>query len=388
MRLDVILPIFLSVPVGLIIYLLITKNINVHLRTLSDKISFFFWPYGPGRMLIIRDNDDKMHIYYDDDFEEISSEDRTLIRTIDGLQFVAKEPMEKSSIVVSLFEATAPTGYNFYSPFAVAWRWIVAISVTIYLLYIALVVAWIPGIQVQEVQIGGHIIPIAIQRKIDPWEAMLTTTIFFVGLTWMLVNVQRMADKTILYGYYLAAGTNPPHTIIVPAPTTPNVPLLDFMHRVGRTIRLVVPETLINIINKLGEKVGSEELAAAILAKVSTAETWRKAFAKLAREQTKVFLAGETEASLKLNVTSATTKTIAIGIIMLIVGVIIGFGIANFIGIGVAPAQEQPQPPGYGNQTQIQQPGAPGTETNQTQVSPPEMPPPPSECIGGVLIAG
>ena len=103
MRLDVILPIFLSVPVGLIIYLLITKNINVHLRTLTDKILFFFWPYGPGKMLIIRDNDDKMHIYYDDDFEEISSEDRTLIKTIDGLQFVAKEPIEKSSIVVSLF---------------------------------------------------------------------------------------------------------------------------------------------------------------------------------------------------------------------------------------------------------------------------------------------
>ena len=381
MRLDVLVPLFLSLPVGMVVYILLTKNIRAHLRSWADRIAFFFWPFGPARMLVVQELDGDVNIYYDDEYEEVQSKDKVLVKTIDGQQYVTEVPPSQSSVAISMFDAKAPSGY--FSPFGVAWRWIVAASISWYLFYYALIVSWIPPIELAEVKIGLETLRVAIQMPLDPWEAMLSTTIFFVGLTWLFVNVQRMNDRTIMYAWYHAKGINPPHISIVPSPTMSSIGLLDYLEKLGRDIKIVVPKDSAEIIkealDQVKDKTGSKSLAAVILAKLALAKTWKQTIAKILREQLDIFKAGETSAAVRLSIQPLSKKILPYIVLSLVVGLVIGYALGNAYGFGVAPAPEQ-------NQTQPANlyPGYPGNQTmpsigesNQTTVQPSQPPPPP-----------
>jgi len=381
MRIDVLIPIAASIPLGLFFYIIFTRNIKAHLRSWIDRISFFFWPYGPFRMLVIQELDGEYQLLYNYDYEEIQSEDKTLIKTVYGDQYVTETPPSQANIATSLFEARGPP--NYYSPFAVAWRWIVAASIMVYILYYALVISIVPAIEIAEVQVGLETLQIARVRPIDPWEVTLTLTAFFVAITWLIVNIQRMNDRSIMYSWYHAKGINPPHISIVPSPTISSIGLLEYLKQLGRKINIVVPNESAEIINKaikqVEEKTGSKSLAAVILAKLALAKTWRESLAKVLREEFSIFKAGETSAAVRLNVESITKRTIPIMILIFIVGLVIGYGLGNVIGIGVGPApgnQTFPAMP-EGNYTQPY----PGNQTSPP-IQPPPMPQPPTGVIG------
>jgi hypothetical protein len=331
-------------------------------------------------MLVIQELDGDVNIYYDYEYEEVQSKDKVLIKTVDGQQYVTETPPSQASVAISLFDAKGPAGY--FSPFAVAWRWIVAASIAWYMFYYALIVSWIPPIEIAEVKIGLETLRIAIQMPLDPWEAMLSTTIFFVALTWMFVNIQRMNDRTILYSWYHAKGINPPHISIVPSPTMSSIGLLDYLEKLGRDIRIIVPKDSAEIVKKaldeVKDKTGSKSLAAVILAKLALAKIWRQTIAKILREQFDVFKAGETSAAVRLSTQPLSKKVLPYIVLSLVIGLVIGYALGNAYGFGVAPApeQNQTQPANFypGNQTI---PAAPGGESNQTVVEPSQPPPPP-----------
>ena len=381
MRTEVIIPIILAFPIGLLFFTALIKNVSAHLRSWKDKISFFFWPYPPSRMLIIQELDGEINIYYDNDFEEIQSENRTLIKTIDGQQYVTEIPPSESSITVSIFDAKAPAGIQ--SPFGVGWRWIVAAAIMIYFIYYALVTAWIPPIEVVTKVVHGIEVSIAQQAPLDPWEALLVTVVFFSVLTWYLSNIMRMNDRTIQYAWYHAKGINPPHIAIVPVPGISTTGLLEYLEKLGRKIEIVIPkeveQTINKVISELEKKTGSKSLAAVILAKLAMAKTWRQALANILRERFDMRKAGEAAAIIRLGLQPVTKKVIPIAIIVFLIGIAVGYAIGNAFSFGIAPATNTtattPTTPTLSTQSITTT-----ITTTQQQYTPAPPPPPP---LGG-----
>lgn len=336
MRLDVLIWIISALPVGMLFYFFQIRRIKAHLRGIGDYLRFFFWPFGPKRMLIIQELDGNFSVFYDDDFEEIASERRAVIRTRYGDEYVSQLPFSEATKVVSLYDAKGPEGYP--SPFSLSWRWVVGAAVTVFLLYVAWIISVIPAIEIVPMQIGGMVVNIAQVRPVDPWEVTVTTTLFMFSLMWLILNINRMDDKTIQYCLFQAYGINPPHQLIAPVPISSNVSVLKYFQLIGREVSIVIPSDVKTLLDEVEDKTGNRSLAAIILAKLSLANTWRQSLAEALRESLKIFKAGETSAAIRLNMTSIQRKMIPMLAITFIVGIILGFAAGNFIGIGVEPA--------------------------------------------------
>jgi len=339
MRFEIILSVLLSFPLSILFFMLLSRNIVAHLKSLREKLSFFFWPYPPERMLIVQELDGEVNIYYDGDYEEIQSENKVLIKTIDGQQYITEIAPSEASINVSMFDAKAPSGY--FSPFALAWRWAVAAAIGIYFIYYALVVSWLPPIVTETIYVGGHAYTIARQMSVDPFEALVTTTLFFSMLTWYLSNIMRMNDRVIKYAMYHAKGINPPHVSIIPIPGQSSVSTLEYLEKLGRKIEVVIPEEssriLSRIIGEIEKKTGSKSLAAILLAKLAVAKTWRQALATVLRERFDFKKAGEAYAMIRLQTQPLTKRMIPLLLVVGIICFMLGYALGNVFSVSVSP---------------------------------------------------
>jgi len=359
MRFDVIIWMVAALPVGLLFYFFQVRGIKAHLNSMIDYLRFFFWPFGPKRMLIIQELDGKFSIFYDDDFEETVSERKAVIRTRYGDEYISQLPFSEAAKVVSLYDAKGPEGYP--SPFSLSWRWVVGSAVTVFMLYVAWIISVIPAIEVVPMQIGGMIVNVAQVRPVDPWEVTVTTTLFMFSLMWLILNINRMDDRTIQYGLFQAYGINPPHQLVAPVPINSNVSVLKYFQLIGREVSIVIPSDVKSLLDEVENKTGNRSLAAIILARLSLANTWRQSLAEALRENLKIFKAGETSAAIRLNMASIQRKMIPVIAITFIVGLVLGFAAGNFIGIGVEPVG--PSTPSPGNAS--------------IGISPAQPPPPP-----------
>ncbi len=340
MRFDVLIWMLAALPVGLIFYFFQVRGIKAHIKSLGGYLRFFFWPFGPRRMLIIQELDGKFSIFYDDDFEETASERRAVIRTRCGDEFISRLPFSEAAKVVSLYDAKGPEGYP--SPFSLSWRWVVGAAVTVFLLYVAWIISVIPAIEIVPMKIGGMIVNVAQVRPINPWEVTVTTTLFMFSLMWLILNINRMDDRTIQYGLFQAYGINPPHQLVAPVPINSNVSVLKYFQLIGREVSIVIPSDVKSLLEEVESKTGNRSLAAIILARLSMANTWRQSLAEALRESLKIWKAGETSAAIRLNMASIQKKMIPVIAVTFIVGLILGFAAGNFIGIGVEPVPSAP----------------------------------------------
>ncbi len=365
MRPDVFLPILLGLPISLIIFLMLTAPVRAHLKTFRDKLSFFFWPSPPARMLIVQELDGEINIFYDDEYTEIKTQDRTLIRTVRGDLYITEVAPSQAGIMVSAYDAKAPEYLP--SPFAVAWRWIVAAAILIFFMYYSLVAALIPPPD----------------TPLNPWEILLAMTSFMGSITWLLTNVVRMNDRTILYSWYHGKGINPPHQSIIPVPGMSSISLLEYLEKLGREINIVVPQDISDLYLRLSRTVGSGSLAAAIMAKLAMAKRWREALVKVIKDVFDMWQTGEASAMVKmmrLGFQPAFRAALPAFMVGMLVGGIIGYVVGNIFTVTVAPpagtpAQQPivPQPgqqPGPGQQP-------PQTNTTTLPYQPAQPPPPP-----------
>lgn len=392
MRLEVLVPLFLSIPMGLLFFVtLVYRHQSLaHLRKLKDVVLFFFSPSPPERMLIVQSLDGRVHVFYDDDYEEIRTEDRVLIRTKYGDQYIAKVSPSEASLVVSMFDAKAPSGYP--SPFGLAWRWAVAAAILVYFVYYAFIVSLFPPINTEEVLFAGKVYRIAVQGAINPWEILVTSIAMTLALSFFIANIVRMNDNSIKYSWYHSIGINPPHEIITPVPGMSTLSLAEYLLQLGREIRIVVSKEISDLLKTMKEKIGSESLAATILAKLSMADIWRKSLADVLDEKMDLVIAGDTAARIRYGVYGIFNKrTLTIIAIVALISFGIGYLFGNAYGFSVAPAANTttmatPMPGHYPYQTTTPHmitPTPPAT-TNQTTVpaanttiTPAQPPPPP-----------
>jgi len=350
----------LSVPVGLAIFLLTTQNIQAHLKSVREKISFFFWPFPPIRMLIIRELDGAIRCFYDNDFEEIHSKDMTYIKCVDGSMYVTKKPPSQSSINVSLFDARAPAKTP--SPFSYAWRWCVAAAFTVYFVYYALIDSWL--------------------GKPFMWQkAMISTIAFTVAIVWMIMGVFRMNDENIQYSIYHSIGINPPHEVIVPSLEASNLRLIDYLELLGKKVEIRVPSELKDLIQKLEDMVGSKNLASILLSRIHMLNTWREASTLILQEKFDIRKLGETSALIRMKEFVHPKRIVLSIILTLLIGLGIGFAVGYITGQSV---KVEVQPAGQQGQPAISQPSQPQGPPSQGQgIQPAPMPQPPTNSTWG-----
>ena len=332
---EVELSLFLALPLGLIVFILWIRSFGtIHLKGLRDIVNFFFWPYPPSKMFIIRELDGKSKVFYDNEFEITKTKDRYFVRTVYGDEYVSNIDPEKAAEVTSMYEARAPRGEP--SPLGLSWRWIVAAAITLFMVYTAFVSAWIPPIRIEEVVIGGKIYKIAVVEELNVWKAMYTTVAFSMALTWFITNINRMADRTIEYMQFISQGINPPVEYIAPALTPDSkIGVLEHAKLLGRKIDIHVPKEVKEILEEVVKKTKkSLELAAAILSKIASAEAKGHALADMAEELFKLRKAGETAAMIRLHVlpTFFTPRRMLVLILIFAVGLAVGFGIGFMFG--------------------------------------------------------
>ncbi len=385
MRPDVLIPPFIGFFFGLLLFIVMARNIKAHLKRLRDFLEFFLWPFPPFRMLIVQKLDGDVKIYYDNEFSEEHGEKRYLVKTIYGDQYVTRIPPSQASLVISMFDAKGPTGYH--SPFSLAWRWIVAASIFIYSIYYSLVVAWLSPATIREIVVGDTVVRTVVHGSIDPWEVMFATTLFFTALTWYLTVIVRMNDNTIKYAWYHVVGINPPYEIIVPVPGLSTITLIQYIKLLGKNIKIYVSKEVKKIFRSMSKKLGSGSLAATLLARLAMAENWRQALSDVLEEKMDLVIAGDTAMKIRYGgVISTLKRQWLIIVIIAIISFIIGYAFGNAYSIGVAPinattttstAPHVPSAtttPAIPRVTTTTQPFIP---QNTTTITPAQPPPPP-----------
>lgn len=264
---------------------------------------------------------------------------------------------EQVALSRSIYTSYGPDGYP--SPMGVAWRWAVASAITIYMFYYA----WVRSVYV-----------------LDMGLFIVTTLLFFMSLTYMLVNIYRMNDRTVKYAWFHVVGINPPHMKIEPSPALSNIPLIDYMKRIGREIVIVIGDDVKKIIepiiDELKAKTGSRTLASIIISKLVSCGGYRQIAGEMAKDMHTIRKAGETIGMLRTQY--KPQHTTAVAIITLIIGIIIGFGLGNIISIGVEPIpEEQTEITGMPSGSTIAPATPPAPPISNATVPQPAQPPPP-----------
>ena len=367
-------------PLGLCIFMLWVRSFGrIHLKSVKAIVSFFFWPYPPSKMFIVRELGGKSKVFYDSEFEITKAKDRYFVRTIRGDEYVSSIDPEKAADIASMYEARAPRGQP--SPMGLSWRWIVAAAITLFMVYVALVSAWIPPIRVEETVIAGKVYKLAVVEELNVWKVMYTTVAFSIVFTWFLVNINRMADRSIEYMMFVSQGINPPVEYIVPALTPDSkIGVLEHAKLLGRKIDIHVPKEVKEILEEVVKKTKkSLELAAAILSKIASAEAKGHALADMSEELFKLRKAGETAAMIRLHVlpTFFTPRRLLVLILIFAIGLAVGFGLGFMFGStwAISPTAPPQYPYQYPGQYPYQYPYNVSTPGGQGVV--PAQPPPP-----------
>lgn len=360
MNFNVILYAILSLPIGLISFYGLVKNIKAHLKDFKDLLVFFFHPFSPRRMLILHKLGGEFSIYYDDQIKEIKGEKQSEVfcNSEDEFDhFIVHDNLSDYALKVSMFDARAPPSVD--SPFGVAWRWIVGASFTIYLTYLSMIYGWFPDKKME----------------FDPYLAMFGTMVFFIVLTWYLINIARMRDETIEYIYLLPRGICKGLVEYIHAPEPlSNLSLPKFLSKMGKEIRVEVPKELKEFFETLKKEKKDNLVTALSLTKFFEAYAWRKTVAENLKDMLKLRKAGETVAQIKMeSLQSKPTGTfVLVGVICFVAGFVLG----NVIGFSPAPPQA--------NNTTVNSTAV--MTTAPTTVVPATPPPPPVNNTSNVPV--
>ena len=343
----------IAFPIGIVLFLLLSYHRKAHLRTIRDLFIFFLRPFPPLRMLSIIEIDGTPRVYYDNEFAEINSSKRNVIKTIYGDLYVTDFAFSNSKTVVSMYDARSPSGIA--SPMGLAWRWALSSSFTFYFLYLAFIFELLSDV-------------------FRPGPFVYYTILFMGYGMWFITNIVRMADSTIEYAWYFEYSITPPFRRIVPVPGHSSISVIQFLSALEE-IRIVVPDSLRDFIKSLSRDIGGEDMAAIMAAKLSVAEQWRNMLAKVLRDIFKFRKAGEADAMLRLSI-SGQPKLFYIGL-ALVIGIFIGYMLGNIFTFTVEPALHEPGNATLSEPVPPTPPPPPGGEPGSPPVEPPTPPPPP-----------
>jgi len=253
--------------VGALAFCGLASGVRAHLRGLGDFIRFFFLPFGPDLMVVIKRLDGSFLVAYGHELR-VQRSSRATLMDLGGEQFVTEDDPYSSGTLVSIADARAPIGYP--SPFGLAWRCLMSWMIALCIEWIALSVDVVPSLP-------------AIQRP----EQWIELTMFVATLFTLFGSIMvRIYMPQTIYTAYIETGIEPPYSRVVAgcdafSPT----PIDRCVERLGGRVVINVPSSVKEFLEALARKIGSYALASAILALLDMVPTLRKSIAELRREQ-------------------------------------------------------------------------------------------------------
>ncbi len=242
----------------------------LYLEGFRDKLAFFFSPWMPRWYVLLKHVDGSVEQFFDVRVEK--GRGRYLLRLGSAGEVMAvmeKDP-DEVAVPLSIWDARGPPGMP--SPYGLGWRVLVGWAVAVYIAFLAFDFTFIgarggPGV-----------------------EGWLSLMVFMLEFSYMWQLLREMQLPRAKYLGLVAVGVNPPHLRVVPELSVfdPRPPAA-MLEMLARRMEIVVPRELGKIIEKLKERLGTDEAVAAwIAAQAEMATIWRKSLAEVRSEMTTV----------------------------------------------------------------------------------------------------
>ncbi len=350
---------------GLLFFIMLSRQNPAYLRGLRDHVAYYFAPFGPQLMVLVKRLDSSVALYYDVVVE--ASERGHIIQTEDGSTYVSRTDPRRGELV-ALVDARGPVGVP--SPFGYTWRVLAGWMVSSIVLWIAFVNTFLDAI-IRGVQPG------AVEWLM--FMALVLDLFYVFGII-----MPRLYTPSVHMTGLVEAGFNPPYTVVVPSCSPwDTTPVDQCVNMLGGRIGIMVPQSLKELLEELRKEHGSYTLAAAIAAKLDEGVRARKTITELKR---RMFV--ETEAA-KALIRAEGWKylfhlTLPRALLLLLVfalGLALGLALGGDYVITTQPPATLPSPQAP-PATGYHAPQAPPiTEVigNTTEtITPAEMPPPPT----------
>jgi len=258
--------------IGLVAFLVMWSKHRAHCPSLLDAISFFFSPKGPHRMLVFKDlMGNRMLVY---DYATVKSSNGYVVQAGPYLLKVSEDP-EAYAEPVSLLDARGPPGVP--SPFGLWVRQLVSAYIMIAVITIAFAnTFWITA-TVYTPAIGAS-------------YTTADLVSFFglaLGLSWFIAVLLKALSPQTLVVSLSAVGTSESFVESSPAlDVYSSFPPAKLLRSIAREPRVVVSDSVAEVVSKLEKELGDRTLAASILAMLGQGyDAWRRSVGVLLQDR-------------------------------------------------------------------------------------------------------
>ncbi|QGH71259.1 hypothetical protein [Sulfolobus super-elliptical virus] len=304
----------ISIPLGIGFFLSLSMNLRTytHVKSFTQLLRYFLWPYPPRRMLILAKSDEENYALFYDGEIKYNVLDGTFWATTKygserGLMWIkGRSPFDFANIV-STFDAKAPIGIP--SPFGLSWRWLMSASVVWFMIYVAF-------LQV-------------VFNQVDTTSEIVGIVAFILVLIWLLINLARFRDKNIQYAELVSVSVIGRTRVYVPPPFPySSLKLDDLLGMFGYPrITVELPERL-------------KELEQRWMSEVAYREVTEKELSSVYENMLQAKKAGEIKARILGVKVGEDIKKIGIPLVIVIALAMLGIGwwLGSSFGVSVAPA--------------------------------------------------
>ena len=362
--------------IGLLIFLsLLMRHGFAHLRGLREAVAFFFAPFGPNIMLVVKGIDNSVTVLYDSDIEIYKTSKGLVVNTGD-LQYVTTYSIERFPLV-SLGDARAPPGIP--SPFGVAWRVILGWGS-----------CWTAGFIGMEFTFLEDLLLGYIPSPAS-WISLMLCILYAVLL--FAYVLPRIYTPTIRLAGFVEGGISENFVILKPSCSPWDDTSVDeCVEAWGGKIEILLTRKVEEALSKLVREGKSPTLAAAILNKLVRYEDLKKSIRLLRLETLSIQEAAREHiaASPWTYLRRVTFSKLIVWAFFFGLGVIAGFVFGSSWAVSPVPPYNessavtaamvtpaQPPPPPMPTQTPTVTPAPPPTITTKNVTITPAPPPPP-----------
>jgi len=365
---------------GVFVFYILARQNPAYLRGVREHLRFFFSPFGPVLMIVIKELDNSISILYKHSLEKRDKEEVRIYRGSRGVIIESPAGLFVSPVdpregqLVSIMDARGPVGSP--SPFGYGWRlltgWLVAWIFAWIGFVNTFIDAWLAG------------------RDFSGVDWLMFMWLVLVFYTMFAYIIPRLYAHQIRLSGFIEVGYNPPYRVLAPSCSPWDSTTVDECTRYyGGKLIVKVPESLKAYFDELRKEHGSYSLAAALAARLDESVQARKTISELKRrmyEQTEAAKSLIRIEGFRYLTRLTIPKVLFWGLLLAI-----GFGLGYMFGSDWALSTQPP--PWYAHtntsmytQTQVYVPVQPAQPPNppmasQPPVQPAKPPPPPTVTV-------
>ncbi|WFO75641.1 hypothetical protein J4526_01805 [Desulfurococcaceae archaeon MEX13E-LK6-19] len=309
--------------IALLFFIILWAKYKAHVHDLVDAVFFFFIPYAPKRMLLLKDHLGNKHVFYDDEIKVAGGKDGGFI--VQAGSFLVKlndDPFAYAE-PLSLIDTKIPGGP---SPFGLFVRQLVAV-------YIMLALIALSFANTIVVTMAGFGMPPT------PIDLVVFSALVF-SLAWLLaILVKAFSPQTLFTSIVVSHSENNIMRGIIPVDAFSSIPPTKLLSKLTK-IEINVADSVKEAYEKIKNIVGDSGLAAAILSTIGEVyETCHKSLGLILKSRYDISVAAKARYMLEREKIGPSWLTRYAGVIAILALIAIAVLAALLLNIQVQPAQ-------------------------------------------------